>query len=163
MGMWKRTLVYLGLVEDDGYEDGFATEPDVDEGPKRTPLKRSHPPERRDRRRSPAVEHRDAVVRAMPQPAVASVYHLSPTDFNQHAQELGDRFRSGAVVIMNLKETEPEVAGRLKNFASGLVYGLEGVMRKVGDDVFLLSPRGIQVSAEEQQRYLAESGLFNEA
>jgi cell division inhibitor SepF len=91
-----------------------------------------------------------------------SVHHLSPTNFNMHAQELGDKFREGSVVIMNLDTTPPEEASRLKNFASGLVYGLRGSMRPVGPNVFLLSPEGVQVSAEEQQRLLDARGLFNE-
>jgi len=161
--MWRKTLIYLGLVEDEEYDDYAYDDLAEDQpAPKRATLKRSSSGRRGDRHPGER-DHRDAVVRPIPSPSLANVHHLSPRDFNAHAQELGDKYRSGAVVIMNLKETDPEIASRLKNFASGLVYGLEGVMKKVGDDVYLLSPRGIEVSAEAQRRYLEESGLFNEA
>lgn len=163
MGMWRKTLIYLGLVEDDDY-DGYGYD-DLDaeeESPRRQPLRKAHTPERRSRA-SEKHDRRDAVVRAIPSPSLGNVHKLSPRNFDTHAKELGDKFRSGAVVIMDLKDTHKDTASRLKNFASGLVYGLEGHMDKVGDDVYLLAPRGVQVSAEEQRRYLEESGLFNEA
>jgi cell division inhibitor SepF len=157
-GAWRKTLIYLGLVEDDeldeyGYDDLMEEE---EEAP---------PPSRRESRRrsSQPAERRDAVVRAMPSPVGSSMHHLSPRNFEGHAQELGDKFRSGAIVIMDLKSTDEETKKRLKNFAAGLVYGLQGDMRRVGDEVYALSPRGVEVSAEEQRRFLEERGLFNEA
>lgn len=165
MGMWRKTLIYLGLVEDEefdsyGYDD-FEFE---EEAPKRQPLRKAQVAERSRRtERAERPDRRDAVVRAIPSPSLGNVHKLSPRNFDTHAKELGDKFRNGAVVIMDLKETSKDTASRLKNFASGLVYGLEGHMEKVGNDVYLLAPRGVQVSAEEQQRYLEESGLFNEA
>lgn len=161
-GAWRKTLIYLGLVEDDelddyGYDDLVE---DEEEAP---------PPARRESRRRSSQqqqskgERRDAVVRAMPSPVGSTMHHLSPRNFEGHAQELGDKFRNGAIVIMDLKSTDVETSKRLKNFAAGLVYGLQGDMRRVGDEVYALSPRGVEVSAEEQRRFLQERGLFNEA
>jgi cell division inhibitor SepF len=160
-GLWRKTLMYLGLVEDDedldleyGYDDLAEEEP----APRRSSssLRRVAEPVQ--------PERRDAVVRAIPTNVSApGVHHLSPTNFNTHAQELGDKFRDGAVVIMNLDDCPDDEASRLKNFASGLVYGLRGSMRQVGRNVFLLSPEGVAVSAEEQQRLLDARGLFNQA
>ena len=164
MGIWRKTLIYLGLVEDDDHFDDYGYDDLTDEEAvsepapsRRAPLRRVQEPD------AAAAPRREGVVRAMPdRGASPSVHHLSPTNFNMHAQELGDKFRDGAVVIMNLDSTPPEEASRLKNFASGLVYGLRGTMRPVGPNVFLLSPEGVQVSAEEQQRLLDARGLFNE-
>lgn len=152
--------MYLGLVEDDddldleyGYDDLAEEE---SQPARRSSLRRVAEAEPLDRR--------DAVVRAIPTNVSApGVHHLSPTNFNTHAQELGDKFREGAVVIMNLDDCPDEEASRLKNFASGLVYGLRGSMRQVGRNVYLLSPEGVAVSAEEQQRLLDARGLFNQA
>ena len=153
--------MYLGLVEDDDdldHEYGYDDLAEEDPAPaRRSSLRRVAEPE-------PQFERRDAVVRAIPTAAAApGVHHLSPTNFNTHAQELGDKFRDGAVVIMNLDDCPADEASRLKNFASGLVYGLRGSMRQVGRNVFLLSPEGVAVSAEEQQRLLDARGLFNQA
>lgn len=162
MGVWRKTLIYLGLVEDDDYDDYGYDDLEAEPPPKQQALRRAQTPERK-RRSSEHSGGRDAVVRAIPSPSLGNVHKLSPRNFDTHAKELGDKFRSGAVVIMDLQSTSKDTASRLKNFASGLVYGLEGHMDKVGDDVYLLAPSGFQVSAEEQRRYLEESGLFNEA
>ena len=153
--------MYLGLVEDDDdleHEYGYDDLAEEDPPPtRRSSLRRVAEPD-------PYNERPAAVVRAIPTAAVApGVHHLSPTNFNTHAQELGDKFRDGAVVIMNLDDCPDDEASRLKNFASGLVYGLRGSMRQVGRNVFLLSPEGVAVSAEEQQRLLDARGLFNQA
>jgi cell division inhibitor SepF len=171
MGIWRKTLIYLGLVEDEDHFDDYAYDDiGLDEEPVPEPANSRRGSLRRVQESEPAVTprrdpgaRREGVVRAMPERSSSpSVHHLSPTNFNMHAQELGDKFRDGAVVIMNLDSTPPEEASRLKNFASGLVYGLRGTMRPVGPNVFLLSPEGVQVSAEEQQRLLDARGLFHE-
>lgn len=157
--------MYLGLVEDEDYGDygydDLAEEEQTSQAPASSRRSRTSSLSRVTDDSQPV---RSAVVRAIPTPTstVAGVHHLHPTDFNLHAQELGDKFRDGAVVIMSLEGTDPEVASRLKNFASGLVYGLRGNMKQVGGNVFLLSPAGIQVSAEEQQRFLETRGLFSQ-
>jgi cell division inhibitor SepF len=169
MGIWRKTLIYLGLVEDEDHFDDYGYDDLGEEDPapeqaqsRRGSLRRVESEAAPAARRDPGGR-REGVVRAMPERTSSpSVHHLSPTNFNMHAQELGDKFRDGSVVIMNLDSTPPEEASRLKNFASGLVYGLRGTMRPVGPNVFLLSPEGVQVSAEEQQRLLDARGLFNE-
>jgi cell division inhibitor SepF len=171
MGIWRKTLIYLGLVEDDDHFDDYAYDDLSDEeaAPEPAPsrrgsLRRVQETEPVGAPRRDNGGRREGVVRAMPERSASSpsVHHLSPTNFKYHAQELGDKFREGSVVIMNLDSTPPEDAARLKNFASGLVYGLRGTMKTVGPNVFLLSPEGVQVSAEEQQRLLDARGLFNE-
>jgi cell division inhibitor SepF len=89
------------------------------------------------------------------------VHLVSPGSFND-AQEIADRFKQGVPVILNLQTTEGELAKRLIDFASGLTYALDGGMQKVADKTFLLTPRNVEVSAEEQAR-LIEKGFFNQS
>ena len=151
-GAWRKTLIYLGLVEDDDLDE-YAHE-DVPEPAARS---MSRSPEREAR---PA--RRDAVVRPLPTTPSARFHLVSPTAFND-AQEIGDKYREGFSVIMNLAGAAPDIARRLVDFASGLAYGLAGSMQQVADRVFLLTPQGVQVSAEERRRFLEERGFFNQA
>lgn len=157
-GVWRKTLVYLGLVEDDEYDDYGYDDLDMEEAQPR-----------RNSRRPPAEgsdgggQGREAVVRAMPNAAPQARFHLvMPSSFND-AQEVGDKFREGYSVLMNLQGIDPDLARRLVDFASGLAYGLAGSMQPVAEKVFLITPAGIQVSAEERRRFLEERGFFNQA
>jgi cell division inhibitor SepF len=153
-GMWRKTMVYLGLAEEDEYDEYAYEEPE----------ERERDRERGVRRLSDAggSDGRDAVVRAMPTAPAARFHLVQPSAFND-AQELGDKFRDGVSVIMNLQGTSSELAQRLIDFASGLAYGLGGSMKPVADKVFLITPQGVQVSAEERRRFLEERGFFNQA
>ncbi len=153
-GVWRKTLIYLGLVEDDeldeyAYEDEYADAP-----AERQPVRKGARDERTPRRSS--------VVTAIPTPASAKLHLVMPSSFND-AQEIGDKFREGTSVIMNLSSADAGLARRLVDFASGLAYGLRGSMQAVADQVFLLTPAGVQVSAEERRRFLEERGFFNQA
>jgi cell division inhibitor SepF len=83
-----------------------------------------------------------------------------PKNFND-AQTVADKFKSDIPVILNLQASETELAKRLIDFASGLTYALDGGMQRVADKVFLLTPKNVEVSAEERQRML-EKGFFNQ-
>jgi len=151
-GVWKKTLNYLGLVEDD---EGF-----VDEVPEAEPM-----PVRRMRpqavREVPADT--EGVVRtiAAPRPATSSAIHKSePKRFNE-AREVADRFKDGTAVIMNLQSTDDAIARRLVDFASGLVYGLDGKIELIANRVYLLTPSNVEVSAEERER-LAGGMFYNQ-
>ena len=159
--VWRKTLVYLGLVEDDEYDDYAYDEFEPEEQSRRT------------RRPAPAPDGYApaprgggggaAVVTAMPQAPVTPRFHLvHPTSFND-AQEVGDKFREGFSVIMNLQAADRDLGRRLVDFASGLAYGLGGSMQPVAENVFLVTPAGVQVSAEERRRLLEERGFFNQA
>ncbi len=154
---WRKTLVYLGLVEDDEIDD-YDYAPDGEpEGPRRRPGQQDGAAS------GGAPSGRGAVVRALPAPGAAARFHLVlPRSFND-VQEVGDKFRDGFSVIMNLQGVDPELARRLVDFASGLAYGLGGSMQPVAEKVFLLTPAGVQVSAEERRRLLEERGFFNQA
>ena len=74
-----------------------------------------------------------------------------------------DRFKDGVPVILNLQGADGELSKRLIDFASGLTYALNGGMQRVADKVFLLTPRNVEVSAEERARLLERGGFFNQA
>ncbi|MCA1834262.1 MAG: cell division protein SepF [Actinomycetota bacterium] len=156
-GMWKKTLVYLGLMEEDEeleevprYEEPRRQQDDA-------PMVRTVRPESTH----PAGR---GVVRQMPgtqqQAAPRQVHVVEPRIYDD-AQQFADRFKGGVPVIINLRMTEPKHAGKILHFASGLVYGLNGRMQRVAESVYLITPFNVEVSADEKRR-LAEHGFFNE-
>jgi cell division inhibitor SepF len=157
-GVWRKTLVYLGLAEEEDLDDEGYDDPEPDEPPpgarranvRRLPDSDGNAPQPR-------------LVRASSATSVSQRVHLvQPTAFND-AQEIGDKFRDGFSVLMNLQSVNPELGRRLVDFASGLAYGLAGSMQPVADKVFLITPEGVQVSAEERRRFLEERGFFDQA
>jgi cell division inhibitor SepF len=152
-GVWKKTLNYLGLVED---EDEFVEEmPDAEPAP----VRRMRPQAVRE-----VPSDTEGVVRtiASPRPAAASsaIYKSEPKRFNE-AREVADRFKEGTAVIMNLQSTDDTIARRLVDFASGLVYGLDGKIEMVANRVYLLTPANVDVSAEDRER-IAGGDLYNQ-
>jgi cell division inhibitor SepF len=153
-GMWRKTLVYLGLAEEEEEFDDVEADP----GDR---VERSRG-ERVESDRGAPRQERDAVVRAMPSEPPTRVHLVQPSSFDD-AQEIGDKFRDGFSVLMNLQAADGELGRRLVDFASGLAYGLHGSIQPAAERVFLITPRGVQVSAEERRRVLEERGFFNQA
>jgi len=179
-GIWHRTLVYFGLAdEDEDYEDEVLTaQPDIESAYRERASVRKI--ERSGRRRPTEFDdifaeddyrgqrgqgagQRSAQVRplsaAAEQPQ-ARVHLVTPKNFND-AQIIADKFKGDVPVILNLQTSETELAKRLIDFASGLTYALDGGMQRVADKVFLLTPKNVEVSAEERQRLL-DKGFFNQ-
>jgi cell division inhibitor SepF len=180
--VWNRTLVYFGIAEeeDEWDEDGYLTEEDLASSYSERPNVRRLTPRRRQqqdfddwtdpdeeqeaaaapRLSAPRQRQRrsDGVVRAVPS---VQVHLVIPRSFND-AQQIADRFKDSMPVILNLQGADQELSKRLIDFTSGLTYALDGGMQRVADKVFLLTPRNVQVSAEERQR-LIERGFFNQA
>jgi cell division inhibitor SepF len=178
-GAMRRIGEYLGLLEDTGrYDDDYDDE--LYERPVRA--------ERRERvvhdddtgpvaavrpRREPApvadLAERRRPVAAVPggYASVASVAELSrittvhPSTYNE-ARIVGENFREGTPVIMNLTEMSDSDAKRLVDFAAGLVFATRGTIERVTNRVFLLSPPNVSVAAEDKQR-IAEDGFFNQS
>jgi cell division inhibitor SepF len=151
-GVWKKTLNYLGLVEDD--EEFVEELPDVEPAP----VRRMRPQPVRDVSSEP-----EGVVRTIAAPRTAgstAIHKSEPKRFNE-AREVADRFKEGTAVIMNLQGTEDATARRLVDFASGLVYGLDGKIELVANRVYLLTPADVEVSAEERER-IAGGGFYNQ-
>jgi cell division inhibitor SepF len=162
-GVWKKTLTYLGLVEDEDYEElGEVIEAPVGGGREPAAVRRIS----RQQHTEPVTSdsRHDAIVRTIPQarPAAAgSIHSAAPKRFNE-AREIGDRFKQGVPVIMNLQGTEDAIARRLVDFASGLVFGLDGKIEPVANRVYLLTPEDMEVSAEERERLREEGGFYNQ-
>lgn len=97
-------------------------------------------------------------VTAVPASPSSKPQLVAPRSFND-AQEVADRFRGGAPVILNLQETDAELGRRLIDFCSGLCYGLSGQMQRVGDRVFLVTPAEVQLSPDDH-RLMRDSGLL---
>ena len=89
------------------------------------------------------------------------VHLVIPKSFND-AQQIADKFKDGVPVVLNLQSSETELSKRLIDFASGLTYALDGGMQRVADKVFMLTPRNVDLSAEERAQ-LIEKGFFNQA
>jgi cell division inhibitor SepF len=102
------------------------------------------------------------VVRAIEpaRPPRVEVHLVIPKNFND-AQQIADKFKVDVPVIINLQGSDTELAKRLIDFCSGLTYALDGGMQRVGEKIFLLTPRNVEVSAEERAR-LIEKGFFNQ-
>ncbi|SDX95815.1 cell division inhibitor SepF [Modestobacter sp. DSM 44400] len=86
---------------------------------------------------------------------------LHPRTYNE-ARTIGERFREGLPVIMNLTEMDDADAKRLVDFAAGLSFGLHGSIERVTAKVFLLSPQDVDVTAEDKAR-IREGGFFNQS
>ncbi|HEV2369963.1 MAG TPA: cell division protein SepF, partial [Acidimicrobiales bacterium] len=100
---------------------------------------------------------RPAVVRPLAT-QTARVHVVAPGQFAD-AQEIGDRLKANQPVIVNLQSADRELARRMIDFCSGCTYALGGSMDKVAEQVFLLTPSNVEVSAEEKRR-LQERGLY---
>lgn len=167
----KKALTFLGLVEEyedrphGGVPEEFGARP-VEAPPPRPELSNVR---RISGETEPALDPEPVgpVAPPQPQPRSAvrtitqrSVHVTNPTTFNE-VEEVGERFRGGTPVIMSLQGAPEAVAKRLLDFASGLIFGLDGRIERVGDRVFLLTPSGVDVSTEERAR-LSERGFFNQ-
>jgi cell division inhibitor SepF len=166
---WHRALVYFGLAEEYHEED-------EDDTPHEAAIEdryRERPNVRRLRRRRDDYEEifAEDEPRGRSTTALRSVgprtngdvrVHLVvPKSFND-AQQVADRFKDSIPVILNLQGTETDLAKRLIDFASGLTYALDGGMQRIADKVFMLTPRNVEISAEERAR-LIEKGFFNQS
>ena len=89
------------------------------------------------------------------------VHLVIPKSFND-AQQIADQYKEQIPVILNLQGTDTDLSKRLIDFSSGLTYALDGGMQRIADKVFLLTPRNVEVSAEERAR-LIEKGFFNQS
>ena len=165
--LWNRTLVYFGIAEEeeDWDEDGYVTNEQIEDSYRRR--------ERQNVRRLPAAAEEDewssretprrqSRLRTVEAPAPAKVHLVVPRSFND-AQQIADRFKASIPVIINLQSADTELSKRLIDFASGLTYALDGSMQRVADKVFLLTPRNVELSAEERARALERGGFYNQA
>jgi cell division inhibitor SepF len=174
---WHRALVYFGLAEEhdygpdyeEGYEPETAGEDVFDTGRESATVRRL-PTARRRRDEiddifaedEPMTGSRTGVLRpAGNGRSDVQVHLVIPRNFND-AQQVADQFKRAVPVILNLQTTDHELSKRLIDFASGLTYALDGGMQRIAEKVFLLTPRNVEVSAEEKAR-LIDKGFFNQS
>jgi cell division inhibitor SepF len=170
---WHSALVYFGLAEEyqDEYDD--ASEAEIED------RYRERPNVRRLRRRRDEVDdifaddeqgdfgggrgRSTTVLKPVGSRGNGDVrVHLVvPKSFND-AQQIADKFKDSIPVILNLQSSDTDLAKRLIDFASGLTYALDGGMQRIADKVFMLTPRNVEISAEERAR-LIEKGFFNQS
>ncbi len=168
--LWSRTLVYFGIAEDEEWDDDDVqtSEQHLEESYRRR--------DRQNVRRLPSTtdaewESEEAPsqarrersrLRSVSAPAPAKVHLIVPRAFND-AKQIADRFKAQIPVIINLQSADTELSKRLIDFASGLTYALDGSMQRVADKVFLLTPRDVELSAEERARAMERGGFYNQA
>lgn len=152
----KRAFAWLGLVEDDRYEASapIAEQEDTEAVEiEYEPSVVSVLPDRRSR-----SEGKNQVASQSDMTRIITVH---PRTYNE-ARVIGEHFRDGVPVIMNLTEMDDTDAKRLVDFAAGLTFGLEGVIERVTNKVFLLSPHNVNVAAEDKER-IAAGSFFNQS
>ncbi len=175
---WHKTAVYFGLAEE---RDPDYDEP-VEEYEPEAQLQESYRERPNVRRLSGGGRRRggdfddifaeDDAPRTTPLRAVrpangagakggVRVHLVIPKSFND-AQQVADKFKDSIPVVLNLQATDNELAKRLIDFASGLTYALDGGMQRIADKVFMLTPRNVEISAEERAS-LIEKGFFNQS
>jgi len=170
-GAMRKMAVYLGLVEDDRYVDSYPS----DYGPDDYSDDDDYGSSRRGFGTGSLAPHEREEDVDMPVPAprpstavierrttdLARITTLHPRTYNE-ARTIGEHFREGTPVIMNLTEMSDSDAKRLVDFAAGLIFGLHGSIERVTNKVFLLSPANVEVTAEDKAR-IAERGFFNQS
>jgi cell division inhibitor SepF len=176
---WHRALVYFGLAEErDAYDDdepeaSYEPEAELEDRYRERPNVRRLSTRRRRNdfadivaddepptRRSAAGLRPVAGGRAANGSGVR-VHLVIPKSFND-AQQVADKFKDHIPVVLNLQSTESDLNKRLIDFASGLTYALDGGMQRIADKVFMLTPRDVEISAEERAE-LIEKGFFNQS
>jgi len=177
---WHRALVYFGLAEDHDYgpeyEEDFEPETGSEEAFEARRERDSAPVRRLPTSRRPRRDEIDDIF-ADDEPIAASrtrtlrpvdngggdiqVHLVIPRNFND-AQQVADQFKRSVPVILNLQTADHELSKRMIDFCSGLTYALDGGMQRIAEKMFLLTPRNVEVSAEEKAR-LIDKGFFNQS
>jgi cell division inhibitor SepF len=155
----RKMAVYLGLVEDeehDAYDDEGYEEPGA------APARRvDAPPQLRVTRPDEAAVSYAPPRRAVPEPEAYRITTMHPRTYNE-ARTIGEHFREGIPVIINLTDMDDADAKRLVDFSAGLVFGLHGSIERVTNKVFLLTPANVDITAEDKSM-IAEGGFFNQS
>jgi cell division inhibitor SepF len=156
MSALNKMMGYLGLIdsEEEAQSTGASTR-----APERTPR------EPRSRRGVSLVDSTTSTYSSTEVATpVASAYHiitLQPRSYSE-ARRMGEHYREGNPVIINLDDMEEGERKRLVDFASGLVFGLHGRIERVSHKVFLLSPANVDVSNEDKTA-AAQASFFNQS
>lgn len=156
-GALRKTMLYLGLAEDERHGQADYVEEYDDE--------EYAVPNEYEAEVTPI--HRGAARSSAPAPRAAGdlrrITTIHPRSYND-ARVIGEAFRSGTPVIMNLSEMTDADAKRLVDFSAGLIFGLRGAIERVTSKVFLLSPEHVEVTGEEQVTGdVKHAGFYNQS
>ena len=167
-GAMRKMGVYLGLLEDTGrYDEEYYAPAAGGEEVHDVPQPRTgstvatapHPGS--GATVASLAERRRPVAPAPVMTELSRITTLHPSTYNE-ARTIGENFREGIPVIMNLSEMDDADAKRLVDFAAGLVFAVHGSIERITNKVFLLSPPNVAIAAEDKQR-MAENGFFNQS
>ena len=163
-GALRTTMVYLGLAEDDRYDDEAYDE--YDDAPPDRPTERPQAAGRPTAGGAHVTSlPQRQLARVATSPAhsgeLARITTIHPRTYNE-AKTIGEAFREGTPVIMNLTDLSDADAKRLVDFAAGLVFGLHGAIERVTSKVFLLSPAHVEIVADDKEP-VAAPGFFNQS
>lgn len=158
MSMWRKTLVYLGLVEEPEEHDEMPQrivsprpleprEPEFDEAAVGMPAE-----DGTVRRLARVPEPGGAHVRPMAAGLGARVQVVAVAEFDDGAAEIGRQYRMGAPVLFDMTDAETATARRILDFVSGMTFALRGRMTKMASRAFLIVPEGVELSVSERER-----------
>jgi cell division inhibitor SepF len=157
-GAMRKIGEYLGLLEDTGHYDEYDDETVTHEAVDPKPAAR----ERRPAPVSDLAERRRPVsVQSEVVAELSRITTLHPRNYNE-ARLVGENYRDGTPVIMNVTDMDDDDAKRLVDFAAGLVFATRGSLERITNKVFLLSPPNVTVAAEDKER-IAGGGFFNQS
>ncbi|RMI09008.1 cell division protein SepF [Cellulomonas triticagri] len=160
-GALRKTMLYLGLADDRGEHEQYVDEYDEPEATvgqdyeaEVTPLHRTAPPVERVAAPAPRSAGATGEVRR--------ITTIHPRSYND-ARKIGEAFRDGTPVIMNLSDMDDADAKRLVDFAAGLIFGLHGAIERVTNKVFLLSPQSVEIVGDGRAPEASRAGFFNQS
>ena len=166
-GALRKTMEYLGLAEADEHYDDY--DDYADDRRTTAPASREEASEERPAKGRGAevtqLPQRTPVARVVRQPEVSELTRITtihPRTYNE-AKDIGENFREGTPVIINLTDMDDADAKRLVDFAAGLAFGLHGSIERVTAKVFLLSPSHVEVDAGVPDAARAQGSVFNQS
>lgn len=166
MSMWRKTLVYLGLVEESDEHDDLA---DRMAPPRRMPPEGDQEPYAEEPAPAPQVIEEVANVRRLARVTEPGGAHVRPmaaglgarvqvvavSGFEEGAAEIGRQYRMGSPVLFDMTDADTGTARRILDFVSGVTFALRGRMVKMTPRAFLIVPEGVELSASERERLAA--------
>jgi len=171
-GALRKTMVYLGLADgDEHYESEQHTDEDrsVDHNreDRRAPapvreVVREVPPAAEEEYRAPVTPIKRAASSREDASGLRQITTVHPRSYND-AKIIGESFRDGIPVIMNVTDMGEADAKRLVDFSAGLVFGLHGSIERVTNKVFLLSPSYVEVLGDDKKASEPQATLFNQS
>ncbi len=156
----RKAAVWLGLVSDDDYSE---VDPQADDVTEQVPAARELAKSGTTADAPATVTELESRRPVRDQPRVADINRIitvHPRTYNE-ARTIGENFREGVPVIMNVSDMDEADAKRLVDFSAGLIFGLRGSIERITSKVFLLSPHNVSVTAEDKERLAG--GFFNQS